>query len=85
MSVAIRLIGGVDISRDAHYEYMNDIYEWKLINVSKCQYHSFKNLAGNERNMTLAAYAWGNQKWYIYPLENSTELIIKYGNHLLNT
>ena len=30
--------------------------EWRLINVRNVHYHELKNLAGNQRNVTIAAY-----------------------------
>ena len=44
---------------------MYHICVWRRINVWNCQYHSFKNLAGNQRNITTAAY--GEVKDGIYP------------------
>ena len=39
-----------------------DIHEWWQINVPNCQYHSFKNLAGNQTYVTMSAYAMGKSK-----------------------
>ena len=53
-----------------------------LINVSNCQYHGFKNLARNQRNVTMAS------NWEIncgiYPDENMTcsQYVIMHGLYL---
>ena len=39
--------------------FIGDIWKCRLINVSNCQYHSFKNLVGNQRNITMTTCVVG--------------------------
>jgi hypothetical protein len=64
--------------------FIRDIRKWWLINVSYCQYHSFKYLVGNQRNVTMTACAVGEIKGAISPREQSNEFIMQMAQNFHN-
>ena len=64
--------------------FILDIRKWWLINVSNCQYHSFKHLVGNQRNVTMTACAVGEIKGAIYPRAHSNEFIMQMAGNFHN-
>ena len=45
--------------------FIRDIWKWRLISVSNCQYRGFKNVMENQRNVTMTEYAVWNKTCYM--------------------